>query len=518
MDVSSSVSPPRSAWKTIAAFALLSAVYFADTLLRASHKPFWFDELFTVYLCRLPTFHATWAAVLHGCDLNPPLFYLLTRASEHLLGEGPVATRIPSLLGFWVFSICLYAFAARRMGRLRGLIAALAPVFTLAYSYAYEARASAVVLAWCGLMLVCWQRTREPSSSPRRWQLDGWLLGFTACFLAALLTHVYAAVLSVPFLLVELGNLAAKRAVRRDLCAVLVLPLGLVAPMYLQLSRNYADLSVGRLALYNPFGALQNHLMGLYAPALALLLLSLAVLAFRAGHGSAGDGHQETPAGIPRLSHDELLLAFAFVSLPLIVVFAALATHIPSANRYFLYTTAGYALLLAQAFSYRERTPRVAQAVAATMVLAFAAQLAATVATSRHSKTSASAAAVALLANSRASSHGQLDILVTAEARYLPLYYYATPELREHMVFGSRNGTEFIPASYRNLAKWANIDLRTTTFAEFLATHHEFLLYAAKNSYQSERCVDCLQPFLAAGYTVRSVDEDADTVVERLSR
>jgi 4-amino-4-deoxy-L-arabinose transferase-like glycosyltransferase len=507
----STVLPERLNWKTAAVFVLLSAIYFADALLRASHKAFWFDELVTVYLCRLPTFHATWTAVLQGSDLNPPLFYLVTRASEHLLGEGPVATRIPSLLGFWVFSICLYAVAARRMGRVRGLIAALAPVFTLAYSYAYEARASAVVLAWCGLMLVCWQRTRESSSS-RGWQLVGWLLGFALSFTAALLTHVYAALLCVPFLLVELGHLIAKRSVRRDVCAALVAPLALVAPMYLQLSRHYGDLRVGRLVLFNPFVAVQNHLMGLYAPALALLLLSLAVLAFRAGHG-----YPETPR--PRLlSQDELWLAFAFVSLPIIVVFAVLPTHIPSANRYLLYTTAGYALLLAQAFSYRQRTPRVAQAVAAIMVLAFAAQLTSTLATSRHFKPTASAAGVALLANSSGSSHGQLDILVTAELTFLPLYYYATPELRERMVFGSRDGTEFMPAWYRNLAKWADIDLRTITFAEFLATHHEFLLYAAKNSYQPGRCVDCLQPFLAAGYTVRSVDEDADTIVERLSR
>ena len=48
------------------AFLLISALYFADTLLRASLKTFWFDEIITVLLCRLPSFGATWTAVLHG--------------------------------------------------------------------------------------------------------------------------------------------------------------------------------------------------------------------------------------------------------------------------------------------------------------------------------------------------------------------------------------------------------------------------------------------------------------------
>jgi hypothetical protein len=78
---------------------LVSAVYFAEIFLRATQKCFWFDELFTTYLCRLPTFKGTWTAVLHGADFNPPMLYLLTRGAHGVLGEGLIATRLPAMLG-----------------------------------------------------------------------------------------------------------------------------------------------------------------------------------------------------------------------------------------------------------------------------------------------------------------------------------------------------------------------------------------------------------------------------------
>ncbi len=71
-----------------------SLLYFADVFLRASEKYFWFDELLTVYLYRLPL-HSLWQALQAGFDFNPPLLYLLTKASSGLLGDGLIATPAP---------------------------------------------------------------------------------------------------------------------------------------------------------------------------------------------------------------------------------------------------------------------------------------------------------------------------------------------------------------------------------------------------------------------------------------
>src|SRR5277367_3447932 len=72
----------KLSWGGITGIALFSVLYFADIFLKASRKCFWFDELFTVYLCRLPDFKSTWTAVVHGADFNPPMLYLLTRGAH----------------------------------------------------------------------------------------------------------------------------------------------------------------------------------------------------------------------------------------------------------------------------------------------------------------------------------------------------------------------------------------------------------------------------------------------------
>ena len=139
-------------------------MYFADLFLKASQKCFWFDELFTVYLCRLPSFRSTWMAVTHGADFNPLLFYVMTRAAQRLFGDGLVATRLPAIIGVWLFCVCLFFFVARRVGVISGFVAGAFPFFTLVEYYAYEARAHGIVLGWCGLALVCWQKiTHEPA-------------------------------------------------------------------------------------------------------------------------------------------------------------------------------------------------------------------------------------------------------------------------------------------------------------------------------------------------------------------
>ena len=159
-------------WKTFAGIGAVSTVYFADLFLRASQKCFWFDELFTMYLCRLPNFKSTWTAVTHGADFNPPVFYLLTRGAQRLFGEGLIASRLPAMLGVWLFGVCLFVFVARRAGVVSGSIAGIFPFFTLIQFYAYEARAHGIVLGWCGLALVCWQRTAEGQTKKL------WLAGF----------------------------------------------------------------------------------------------------------------------------------------------------------------------------------------------------------------------------------------------------------------------------------------------------------------------------------------------------
>ena len=342
-------------------FLLISALYFTDTLLRTTLKTFWYDELVTVYLCRLPTFHATWTAVLNGADLNPPLFYLLTRWAQHFSGEGLIATRLPAILGFWIFGACLYLFVARRLGPICGCIAALAPWFTLADYYAYEARPHGAMLAWCGLMLVSWQCSRDRTPSTK-WRSGLYSFAFFLSFLAGLLTHVYAVFLGVPFALVELDSLLRRKPIRIPICIALVLAPCLVAPLYLRLAHIYTSGITGGVHQH-PYEIVQQFLLAIFGPTLVLLILLLALLAWRRSQTRVAD------QAAMSLRREELVVSIGFLLLPMLGVVAAKVMHGPYFNRYFLAVTAGFAVLLAQAVAPRSgRRPFLAPALAAIML------------------------------------------------------------------------------------------------------------------------------------------------------
>lgn len=111
-----------------------------------------------------------------------------------------------------------------------------------------------------------------------------------------------------------------------------------------------------------------------------------------------------------------------------------------------------------------------------------------------------------------------LDVLVTEEHNYLSLFFYAPEELRRRLVFGAPEPEDFVFISYRKLAMWANLDLHTATYGEFFRTHNDFLVYASNTGAFNGGCGDCLQPFLDAGYTLCSVQRDADSLLEHFTK
>src|SRR5215469_5632824 len=87
-----------SRWRYLL-MALCTIGYALDTVYRAHRKLFWFDEIFTIYISRLPSLKPIWQALLQGADFNPPLLYVLTRLSQSVFRHGHVATRLPEAVG-----------------------------------------------------------------------------------------------------------------------------------------------------------------------------------------------------------------------------------------------------------------------------------------------------------------------------------------------------------------------------------------------------------------------------------
>lgn len=305
------------------------------TAVRASSRPLWYDELFTFYVSHLPSMSAVWAGLKQGADLNPPLLYAATRAAFRCFGDGPVATRLPAMIGFLVMSVCLFRFVARRSNALYGFVAMLFPWITGAARYAYEARPYGLVMGFSALALVCWQSACERTH--RRWALAG----LTLSLAGALASHCYAFLLFVPLGLGELVR--AWRARRTDW--PMWLSIGITAPLVL----TYLPLMhvTNRIALHNAkfeprFASIWEFCVMVLGPAVWPWLIGFAVVLLPAKREGQIEGTPQV-----RVPVHEMAAAAGLVAIPLCALLLAFAlTHVFE-TRYGLPAVMGLGILFA---------------------------------------------------------------------------------------------------------------------------------------------------------------------------
>jgi hypothetical protein len=198
------------------------ALYLLTTLARAM-RLFWFDEIHTYFISRLPTLRDVWGALLSGVDFNPPAIYLLTRFSQSVLGDSTTATRMPEILLFLVMGVALFLFVKRRCGALYGLATAWFPLISVAYSFSAEARPHALVLGFSALAMLEWQRAAEGG---RR----AWHLAFMSLSIAGFLfSHCYSVLVLIPFGVAELFRLAIRKKPDWPMWTCIVAPMSVIA-------------------------------------------------------------------------------------------------------------------------------------------------------------------------------------------------------------------------------------------------------------------------------------------------
>jgi len=76
----------------------LATFYLATSMHIASHRLFWFDELATVHIARLPNIATIWTALAQPMDAQPPIYYMVVRMFDKVFGPGDFAARLPSTL------------------------------------------------------------------------------------------------------------------------------------------------------------------------------------------------------------------------------------------------------------------------------------------------------------------------------------------------------------------------------------------------------------------------------------
>ncbi len=175
----------------------VSFIFFLRSLTYSS-RHLWFDEIYTAIITCQPTWTDVWKAWSGGLDMQPPIFFFLTRLSTLLLGPHEYALRLPEILGVILFSWCLFFYVGRRLGSVFGLSAMILPLVTDMEFYAGEARPYGILLGFSGLALLAW---RNAIDNPRRRFA---LPLFAASLALVAATHAYAIVEVFVFALAEL--------------------------------------------------------------------------------------------------------------------------------------------------------------------------------------------------------------------------------------------------------------------------------------------------------------------------
>ncbi len=314
---------------------IFAEVYLAITILHALRR-FWYDELFTYYMTQLPSMSKVWSALMDGADLNPPLFYVVTRAFQKLFGNTELATRLPAILGFLLLLLCIFHFVSRYGSRLAGLAAMTLPLITGAYYYASEARAYGMVLGFAGVAAVCWQ------AAARNERRGVALPGLAAALGCALMSHCYALLVLIPFGLAETVRIIVRRKLDWPMLAALAAPYPLVL-VYLPL------LGAARTDSYdNPFfrpewASIADCYVKLFGAALVPLILAGIVLALTRDHGRPSLALQNDANPIPV---HELALALGFSLVPVFAVLLAMTVTRIFEFRYGLASTLGVSILV----------------------------------------------------------------------------------------------------------------------------------------------------------------------------
>lgn len=211
----------RLAWALISLTITLSLIW--------SHfRLMWVDEFLAFYTDGLPTFADVLRVQLHyPLGLEPPVDHILTHGSLALLGHNAFALRIPALLGFLLFQVCIYLFVKRIAGERAAIVAMAFPLLTNTVARSVDGRPYALLMGFFALSLVCWQAAAraENSGRPRLVSLIGLWLAITLC----LSTHYFGALVLIPLWLAEITRTITRKHIDRAMTITLALGVASIA-------------------------------------------------------------------------------------------------------------------------------------------------------------------------------------------------------------------------------------------------------------------------------------------------
>jgi uncharacterized membrane protein len=320
-----------SKWPYLVA-ALLAVFYFATSIYIAAHRLFWFDELFTLQIARLPGVTTIWTALGNGVDALPPTYYMLVRLFDTLFGGGDVAVRLPSALAMAIGLLIIFDCARRLTDGLHGLVALCLATCSFLPYYGYEARSYAIYFMLAALSLWLW--TNDYLGSGVRAILFGAVFFGGVCF------HYYFAMCLAPYFVWELLRWKPGQRPSAKLVAGVVgciVPVLLLSPLILSFSRKFAGGYWNRPSFLE-LRAIFSQLFpdGLFLLALMMIWVVLA----------SADSSERSEKSSEKMTSAEAI-GWLFLSIPLAAFFVAEWKTNAFYSRYFIGVLPGVAVAFA---------------------------------------------------------------------------------------------------------------------------------------------------------------------------
>ena len=418
----------------------------------------WFDELHTFYIAQAPSIPQL-VAEIPLLDMNPPLSYLLVRASLVVCGNPELGARLPMILGFFLGSMGMFAFVVRRAGSLWAAAAVGLFWFSPFIGYATESRPYGILMGGLGLMLLCW----DPAigEGRRKWALAG----LTAGNAAMILSHVYAPLWVLPFWAAELMRAWRARRIDWPLWCALVLPFGL-AFTYVPMLRNAAAAIPPPVFVGAPWKApwfLARVFLQIAIPLVAAAVVGFAIALWR---------RTTSPTAAHFRTGDSALL-LGWLLPPLVINVLGAQRHVAFYDRHALLTVPMECMLLMLFLAFECRTNRLAGAAAGIVILALlpsqrwlqpAAPREPRMSDFQHVRPD-----LPLVTNS-ALTFLQMDRYEDS-ALVARLYYLV--DLESALRYDHSNLTEGLPT----LKKYFPIRGTVSQYSDFAATHRRFLVW-----------------------------------------
>jgi hypothetical protein len=444
-----------------------TVIYFALTLPTAARKPFWYDELFTWATATRDSFAEVLGVLRQGWDLQPPLYFLLVRAGR-ALADSELGFRLPSVVGLWLGSLCLFFHLRRLIPPVFAASALFLPWATMVAPLAVEARPYALLFCFASAALFFWS---ESLTAGNRLPLAGLFLSLVAVSTV----HYYGFTAFVALGAGELVHTVMRRRVRwgvLGLMALACVPAALHWPLVHEAMQIVPEAAwnAPRLSLLTQiyFPGKNNVMMGL----LALVLTGL--LSLRGRNTSAVPG--------------EIVAAWMVTILaPAIGLVTAFAISGMITERYVLFWHAGViATLLYGAARLSRRKAWVGillLGLTAALFLRVEAQGVRRAARERRQMEQALAQVGSLLSEQR---YQTLPLVVTDVLLAFQVYHYAPPSVSERLVYvadgdlqppGSPHYTidQYLPLLHERGLPWP-----VREAAEFYRESHSFLLAYAE--------------------------------------